>query len=1517
MWEMQHHWAGWGRGGDNVPWAGYQIEKPDCSDRCRFVGNRDAAPIADVLIYEPQQFGKAGRRYPEKKVCGQKYMMFSYETVDYFAIQGDSRYLSQKPVAKLEDKKKFAVFVASNCVRGGADKRTEYVKELMQYIEIDSFGLCLQNQPADALNRNTDRERYLAKMELMKEYKFVLAFENGNTTDYVTEKLFQAYLGKTLPVYMGANNVEDWTPGNHSVIRTDQFKSPKDLADYLLKVGSDQSLYEEYFKWKNEPFKPQFYKSYDNCVFQTECRLCDRVIEERKLAKEAGYPLYTGETLATSGTGAPEIFSGYVIEDLFYDIQLYSIIAIIGLMMLYVRPTAIFHSVSGNFSGGKAIEIIVSHGRSLEMLRPDDNGKLESVCYTEVFGIVRSIIPFRLTSGTKDYVIVGSDSGRVVILEYNPMKNVFDKVHQETFGRSGCRRIVPGQYLATDPRGRAFMIGAIEKQKLVYILNRDSTAKLTISSPLEAHKSHTILFGMVGVDVGFDNPIFATLSVDYSEEVDMDDIEDVNNKKMLTFYELDLGLNNVVRKWSEEVDASANLLMAVPGGSDGPGGVLVASEGCITYKNIGHQEIRAAIPRRAGSDHTAGLMIVTHSSHKQKDMFFILVQSEYGDLYKISLVYEGETVSDIIIAYFDTIPVANALSVLKSGFLFAASEFGDHALYHFQSLGPTEDGDPEFVPRAIDAPQNLLLTGSIDSLAPILDFKVADLVKEESAQMYALTGVGQRAGLRVLRHGLPVTQMAGTALPGIPSGIWTVPHSSSDPIDKYIIVSFIGSTLVLSVGETVEEVTDSGVLATTTTLLVRPLSGESIVQVHPHGIRHIKADRRVNEWRAPGRKTIMLATANSTQVVVALSGGELIYFEIDAASNLTEVLRRDLRREVSSLEIAPIPRGRQMARFLAISDWEGPVRILSLDRDNCLNQVSMLDTEKVSVESLSLVEMQVHEAGVERSSTGPASMAMGRSGTLFLSVGLKNGVMKRSLVDALTGELSDTRTRLLGRKAVKFFRIKVKGNNALLALSSRVWLCYSNNGKFEMTPLSVEPLDNVSSFCSDQCPEGIVSTSENNLKIFSIEKLGDLFNQVTIPLACTPRRFIVHPQTNYIITIETEHNYSTDHVPVKNASEEVKMEDDEDKQEEEVARPKAGAGKWRSSIRVIDPHTNATLDLVELQDNEAAFSLCTCIFHDKDGEIMLAVGCGKDVMLKPKSCSSASIRLYRFTEGGRRLQLIYATPVEEVAYAMQSFHGRLLVGVAHMLRLYEMGKKKLLRKCENKSLPNHIVSLHAQGDRVVVGDVQESFHFIKYKKVDNQLYVFADDTAPRFITASAMLDYDTVAGADKFGNIFVTRLPASVSDEVEDDPTGSKLRFETGHLNGAPHKLETVINFYVGDTVNHLSKTPLVVGGAEVLLYTTLGGAIGALIPFVSREDVDFFSTLEMQMRQEHQPLCGRDHLAYRSYYFPLKNVIDGDLCEQFTALDATKQRAIAEELSRTPSEVLKKLEDLRSQRLL
>jgi splicing factor 3B subunit 3 len=53
----------------------------------------------------------------------------------------------------------------------------------------------------------------------------------------------------------------------------------------------------------------------------------------------------------------------------------------------------------------------------------------------------------------------------------------------------------------------------------------------------------------------------------------------------------------------------------------------------------------------------------------------------------------------------------------------------------------------------------------------------------------------------------------------------------AEEYDAYIIVSFVNATLVLSIGETVEEVTDSGFLGTTPTLSCSALGEDALVQV--------------------------------------------------------------------------------------------------------------------------------------------------------------------------------------------------------------------------------------------------------------------------------------------------------------------------------------------------------------------------------------------------------------------------------------------------------------------------------------------------------------------------------------------------------------------------------------------------------------------------------------------------------------------------------------------------------------
>lgn len=125
-------------------------------------------------------------------------------------------------------------------------------------------------------------------------------------------------------------------------------------------------------------------------------------------------------------------------------------------------------------------------------------------------------------------------------------------------------------------------------------------------------------------------------------------------------------------------------------------------------------------------------------------------------------------------------------------------------------------------------------------------------------------------------------------------------------------------------------------------------------------------------------------------------------------------------------------------------------------------------------------------------------------------------------------------------------------------------------------------------------------------------------------------------------------------------------------------------------------------------------------------------------------------------------------------------------------------------------------------------------------------------------------------------------------------------------------KVENQCHYFLGDIITSVHRATLISGGREVLLVSTLLGGLSLFVPFVSREDVEFFQMLEMHMRSEAPPLAGRDHLSYRSFYIPVRAVVDGDLCEQFNTLPPEKKRMIAEELDRSVPEVQKKIEDMR-----
>jgi splicing factor 3B subunit 3 len=902
--------------------------------------------------------------------------------------------------------------------------------------------------------------------------------------------------------------------------------------------------------------------------------------------------------------------------------------------------------------------------------------------------------------------------------------------------------------------------------------------------------------------------------------------------------------------------------------------------------------------------------------------FFFLLQTEDGDLFKLTIdMVEDENgqltgeVKRLKIKYFDTVPIAANLLILKSGFLFVASETGNHHFYQFEKLGD-DDQETEFSSDDVSADpadpitpvyfnlrgaENLNLVESINSLNPIMDCKITDAIGEDAPQIFTICGTGARSSFRTLKHGLEVSEIVESELPSVPSAVWTTKLTRNDEFHAYIVLSFTNGTLVLSIGETVEEVTDTGFLSTAPTLAVQQLGEDSLIQVHPKGIRHILADHRVNEWPAPQHRTIVAAATNERQVAVALSSGEIVYFEMDTDGSLAEYdEKRQMSGTVTSLSLGEVPEGRVRSSFLAVGCDDSTVRILSLDPDSTL--------ENKSVQALTSAPSALNIMSMVDSTSGGS--------TLYLHIGLYSGVYLRTVLDEVTGELSDTRTRFLGAKPVKLFGVSVKGQPAVLALSSRPWLGYSDvqTKSFMLTSLDYVGLEWGWNFSSEQCLEGMVGIQGQNLRIFSIEKLDNNVLQESVPLAYTPRHFVKHPEQPLFYVIESENN-------VLAPATQARLLEDSKVQNGEAVIPPAetfgyprATGHWASCIEVVDPvNAKAVLSRLELEENESAVSIAAVSFASQDNETFLVVGTGKDVVTYPRSFSAGFIHIYRFQEDGRELEFIHKTKIEEPPLALLAFQGRLLAGIGKNLRIYDLGMKQMLRKCQVEAAPNLIVGLQTQGSRIIVSDVQESVTYVVYKYQENQLIPFVDDVIARWTTATTMVDYETTAGGDKFGNLWLVRCPKKVSDESDEDGSGAHLIHERSYLQGTANRLSLMVHYYTQDIPTSLHKTNLVVGGRDVLVWTGLQGTIGILVPFISREDVDFFQNLETQLAAQNPPLAGRDHLIYRSYYVPSKGVIDGDLCESYFLLPSDKKLMIAGELDRSVREIERKISDMRT----
>ena len=69
---------------------------------------------------------------------------------------------------------------------------------------MDSYGLCLKNK------FNHSDEHMKGNIELYSKYKFVIAIENSNCQDYVSEKLVHVIASGSIPIVAGRDGMPNY-----------------------------------------------------------------------------------------------------------------------------------------------------------------------------------------------------------------------------------------------------------------------------------------------------------------------------------------------------------------------------------------------------------------------------------------------------------------------------------------------------------------------------------------------------------------------------------------------------------------------------------------------------------------------------------------------------------------------------------------------------------------------------------------------------------------------------------------------------------------------------------------------------------------------------------------------------------------------------------------------------------------------------------------------------------------------------------------------------------------------------------------------------------------------------------------------------------------------------------------------------------------------------------------------------------------------------------------------------------
>lgn len=150
--------------------------------------------------------------------------------------------------------RKFCSIVVSN-MQVSNPIRERFFRLLSEYKQVDSGGRLWNNIGGPVED----------KLKFISGYKFNIAFENSSVRGYTTEKIMDAMVANTLPIYWG----NPWVGrdfNERSFVNVNSFSSLEEAVEHIVELDNDDELY---LKKMKEPWVN------DSSIFDWENRLAE------------------------------------------------------------------------------------------------------------------------------------------------------------------------------------------------------------------------------------------------------------------------------------------------------------------------------------------------------------------------------------------------------------------------------------------------------------------------------------------------------------------------------------------------------------------------------------------------------------------------------------------------------------------------------------------------------------------------------------------------------------------------------------------------------------------------------------------------------------------------------------------------------------------------------------------------------------------------------------------------------------------------------------------------------------------------------------------------------------------------------------------------------------------------------------------------------------------------------------------------------------------------------------------